>query len=62
MTVDELVLRWGSQHKVAVALKCSQSAVAKWVQRNNGEVPWPYQCVAFFVSEGELKPNGAQQK
>ena len=54
MTVDDLVARWGSQHKVAVALGCSQSAVAKWVQRNNGNVPWPYQCVAQVVTNGDM--------
>lgn len=57
MQVSDLVAKWGSQEKAARALQCSQSAVAKWVKRNSGAVPWPYQCVAHYVSGGELKPK-----
>ena len=61
MRVEDLQAIWGSQAKVAVMLRCSQSAVAKWVIRNAGAVPWPYQCVAYYVSGGKLKPNGERK-
>ena len=61
MRVEDLQAIWGSQAKVAVMLRCSQSAVAKSVVRNAGAVPWRYQCVAHYVSGGKLKPNGKRK-
>lgn len=57
MTVDDLVSHWGTKAAAAKAMKCNPTALNQWVRRYGGAVPWPYQCVAYYVSRQKLKPQ-----
>lgn len=55
MTPNEAIEFYGSQHKLAAALRISQPAIAKWVRF--GQIPPVRQYQIQVISRGKLRAD-----
>lgn len=60
MTPEQAIKHFGTQQKLAEALRMSQSSVSEWT--TNGYIPWPRQFQIQQVTGGALSVDPVDPK